>query len=161
MSYLTKKNNFLSPRRIDLFSEVSKDVDQVLNEVFGSPFFNGKKSKGYPLVDAIRTEEEKLILQYSVPGVSSENLNVEIETDEQGKFVAVSGSLSKDYTHKESLYQIRELSSQEFRRVIRLPEDVTDEDPKAILKDGILKLIFETKPEKITQKSKKINIESV
>jgi HSP20 family molecular chaperone IbpA len=158
MNYINSKKNSLLPRRVDLFSEVSRDVDQVLNEVFGSSFFDGKK-KGYPLVDVIRDNENKsLILQYTVPGVKQENLNVEIENDEKGKLVTVSGKLSIDYTHKESNYQIRELSSQEFRRVVRLPEDVTEEDPKAVLKDGVLKLVFKTKVEEVSSQVRKINI---
>lgn len=160
MNYISKKSNNLLPRRIDLFSEVSRDVDQVLNEVFGTSFFNGKKSKGYPLVDAIRDEDDSLIFQYTVPGVKQENLNVEIENDEQGKYLIVSGKLSEDYTHKESNYQIRELSSQEFRRIVRLPEDIIDEDPKAVLKDGVLKLTFRSKQKSIPPQPKKINISS-
>lgn len=46
------------------------------------------------------------------------------------------------YKHIEKDYQIRELSSQEFRRVIRLPEDVDTKDPTSNLKDGILTLTF-------------------
>lgn len=141
-----RKSNGLAPRRVDLFSEFSKDLDTVWNEVFGAPFLNGRKSKGYPLLDAVRSEGS-LTLQYTVPGVRLEDLSVEVSKDEQGRLLTVSGRLSSDYTHKESEYQIRELSSQEFRRVIRLPEDVLDDEPEALLKDGVLKLIFKTEKE--------------
>lgn len=155
-----KKSNGLAPRRVDLFSEFSKDLDTVWNEVFGAPFLNGRKSKGYPLLDAVRSEG-LLTLQYTVPGVKLEDLNVEISKDELGKLLTVSGRLSSDYTHKEVEYQIRELSSQEFRRVIRLPDDVFDEEPEALLKDGVLKLVFRTEKE-LEQESniKKLKIKS-
>lgn len=143
MNLINYKKNGLAPRRVDLFSEVSKELDTVFNEVFGAPFLNGRKSKGYPLLDAVRSEDA-LTLQYTVPGVKSEDLSVEISKDEDGKLLTVSGRLSNDYTHKDAEYQIRELSSQEFRRVIRLPEDVLDEEPEALLKDGVLRLIFKT-----------------
>lgn len=158
------KNNYngykgLAPRRIDLFSEFSKDLDQVFNEVFGAPILNGRKSKGYPLLDAIRTEN-KLILHYTVPGVRLEDLSVDITEDaDKSKILTVSGKLSSDYSHKEGDYQIRELSSQEFRRCIKLPEDVVEDEPDATLKDGVLKLIFKTKLEEESQPLvKKINI---
>lgn len=143
MHLINFKKNGLAPRRVDLFSEVGRDLDQVFNEVFGAPFLNGRKSKGYPLLDAVRSDG-LLTLQYTVPGVKLEDLSVEVSKDDQGRFLTVSGRLSSDYTHKESEYQIRELSSQEFRRVIRLPEDIVDEEPEAILKDGLLRLVFKT-----------------
>lgn len=160
MNLINYKKNGVAPRRVDLFSEVSRELDTVFNEVFGAPFLNGKKSKGYPLLDAVRSDGN-LILQYTVPGVKSEDLSVEVSKDDQGKLLTVSGRLSSDYTHKESDYQIRELSSQEFRRVIRLPEDVIDEEPEAILKDGVLSLVFATKQEQEPEPTvKKLKIKS-
>lgn len=135
--------NGLSPRRVDLFSEVSRELDHMFNEVFAGDYFTGKKSKGYPLVDAVRSKDT-LTLHYTVPGVKPENLDVEISRDENGRLLTVSGRLSGDYTYEESSYQIRELSSKEFKRVIRLPEDVTEDDPETVLKDGILRVVFRT-----------------
>lgn len=158
------KNSIL-PRRVDLFSEVGRDLDQVFNEVFGTPFFYGKNGKngkkgGYPLLDAIRSKDT-LTLQYTVPGVKLEDLNIEVSKDEQGNLLSVFGKLSSNYTYEEESYQIRELSSQEFRRVIRLPEDVLEDDPKATLKDGILSLVFKTRVENnLENKVKKIAITS-
>jgi HSP20 family molecular chaperone IbpA len=130
----------------------------MFNEVFAPSFFVGKKSRGYPLMDAIRGEGI-LTLQYTVPGVKQENLDVEIESDDQGRIVTVSGKLSDEYQHSETDYHIRELSSREFRRVVRLPEDVTEEEPEAILKDGLLRLVFKTaKPEQESPIVKKLKI---
>lgn len=152
--------NGLTPRRIDLFSEVSKELDQMFNEVFAAPFFVGKKSKGYPLLDAIQGKDT-LTLQYTVPGVKLEDLDVEVTRDDQGRLVTVSGRLSSEYTHLDEEYSIRELSSREFRRVIRLPEDVTDDEPEAVLKDGVLRLVFRTAPkEQELIQSKKLKIKS-
>lgn len=158
MSNLISRNGLL-PRRVDLFSEVSKELDHMFNEVFAAPYFAGKKSKGYPLLDAVKGKDT-LTLQYTVPGVRAEDLDVEVTRDDQGKILTVSGKLSKDYTHEEGNYHIRELSSKEFRRVIRLPEDVTEDDPETTLKDGVLKLVFKTTPEKqalVQTKKLKIN----
>jgi HSP20 family molecular chaperone IbpA len=128
------------PRRVDFFSEVSRDLDEVFNQVFAPQFFVNGKGRGYPRLDAVR-EDGKLKLQYTVPGVKSDDLNVELTSDDEGQLLTVSGNLSSEYTHEENNYQIRELSSQEFRRVVRLPEDVEGE-PEAELRDGILTLTF-------------------
>lgn len=150
----------LAPRRVDLFSEVSRELDQMFNEVFAAPFFAGKKSKGYPLMDAIQSDGV-LTLQYTVPGVKLEDLDVEVTKDDQGRLLTVSGRLSDEYTHQEDSYAIRELSSREFRRVIRLPDDITEDEPQAVLKDGVLRLSFNTVSQKqeLVQ-TKKLKIKS-
>lgn len=140
---LIARSNGLAPRRVDLFSEVSRELDHMFNEVFAGPYFSGKKTRGYPLMDAVRGRDT-LTLQYAVPGVKPEDLDVEISRDEQGRILTVSGRLSGDYTYEEGEYHIRELSSKDFRRVIRLPEDLVDEDPETVLKDGLLKVVFRT-----------------
>jgi|694.fasta_scaffold22242_12 HSP20 family molecular chaperone IbpA len=155
------KKSALAPRRIDLFSEFGRDLDQVFNEVFGAPFLHGRKSKGHPLLDVIRSDGS-LTFQYAVPGVKLEDLNIEITEDQDNsKILSVSGKLSSDYSHKDDYYHIRELSSQEFRRCIRLPEDIAQEDPVATLKDGVLRLVFKTHVEPEPQPSvKKIQVKS-
>ena len=145
MNMILTRSNLL-PRRIDLFSEMSKEFDRVSNEVFGAPFFKGiNKHKGYPLVDAIRNEHG-LTLQYTVPGVKRDDLNVEIIDDPDGSLLVVSGKLSDDYVYRDEHYQIKELSKQEFRRVVRLPEDVdVFTEPHVSLSDGILLVDFSLK----------------
>lgn len=155
-------NGYLAPRRVDLFSEISRELDHAMNNIFGHDFFAGlsKKGRGYPLMDAIRTDSQ-LILQYAVPGVKSNDLNVEITDDEQGRLLTVSGFLHEDYCYmnKENQFQIKELSSQEFRRVVRLPLDLDDKDPVTTLKDGILSLEFNlAKAAQPPTKTKKLSI---
>jgi HSP20 family molecular chaperone IbpA len=158
-NYNGSHKKYLAPRRVDLFNEISKDIDNAFNEIFGSKFFTGiKQHKGYPLVDAIRNKDA-LILHYTVPGVHKNDINAEITQDELGKLLTVSGQLGKNYVYEENSYQIRELSKQEFRRVIRLPEDILDEDPTVILENGILTLAFKIhKNEEVKPKIKKLNI---
>lgn len=146
MNLLLSKSS-IAPRRIDFMGELTKEVDRAMNEVFGAPFFNNvtKRSRGYPLMDAVRTTNN-LILQYTVPGVKLNDLKVQVEDDDHGQILTVSGKLSSDYSYSDNAYQIKELSSQEFRRVIRLPEDISDKEPIASLKDGILTLSFEILP---------------
>jgi HSP20 family protein len=132
----------------------------MFNEVFAPQFFAGKKGKGYPLLDAVKGDGT-MTLQYTVPGVKLEDLDVEITRDDQGRLLAVSGKLSQEYLHGEGDYHIRELSSKEFRRVVRLPDDITEEEPEAVLKDGLLRLKFKTvSPGLETLQVKKLKIKS-
>jgi len=134
--------NGLAPRRVDLFSEFSKEFDRISNEMFGAPFFKGvNKHKGYPLVDAVRNND-KLILRYTVPGVKKEDLSVEIVDDSDGNLLVVSGKLSQDYISNEDQYQIRELSKHDFRRVVRLPDDIDDSSSSIKLENGLLIISF-------------------
>jgi len=160
MSLILSRNGHLAPRRIDLFSEVSRELDHAMNNIFGHDFFAGlsKKGRGYPLMDAIRTDKQ-LVLRYTVPGVKSSDLNVEITEDDQGRLLTVSGFLHEDYLGQENQYQIRELSGQEFRRVVRLPSDLDDKDPITTLKDGILSVSFNlAKATQPPTKTKKLSI---
>jgi HSP20 family molecular chaperone IbpA len=158
-NYNGAHKKYLAPRRVDLFNEISKDIDNAFNEIFGSKYFTGlKQHKGYPLMDAIRTKDS-LILHYTVPGVNKNEINAEITQDELGKLLTIVGQLNNNYIYEENSYQIRELSKQEFRRVVRLPEDIEDEDPKVVLEDGILTLTFKLqKLEETKPKVKKLNI---
>lgn len=159
MNMLIRNNGTLSPRRIDLFSELNREFNRVSNEVFGAPFFKGlNKHKGYPLVDAIK-ENDSLILQYTVPGVKKENLNIEILDDELGHLLIVSGKLSNNYIFEEDSYHIREMSSQDFRRIVRLPDDVDEQQERTELQDGILTITFKLKSKEIDKpRTRKISI---
>jgi len=161
MNLSISRNGYLAPRRVDLFSEVSKELDQAMNSIFGHDFFAGlsKKGRGYPLMDAIRTDTH-LILQYTVPGVKLDDLIVELSEDDQGKLLTVGGFLHESYMAKNEQYQIKELSGQEFRRIIRLPSDLSDKDPVSSLKDGILTISFQllNKTEKPDSKTRKLKI---
>ena len=132
----------LAPRRVDLLSQVNKELDQIFNQVFNGHYFADKKSKGYPLMDVIR-KDDSLICQFTVPGVQLEDISLDITDEESGRYLSISGKLSSEYSDFSSdEYQIKELSSQEFRRVLRLPDDVSDEEPLAVLRNGILTLTF-------------------
>lgn len=161
MNLTISRNGYPAPRRVDLFSEVSKELDYAMNNIFGHEFFAGlsKKGRGYPLMDAIRTET-RLVLQYAVPGVKSDDLNVEITEDDAGKLLTVSGFLHEDYIGKNDNYQIKELSGQDFRRIIRLPSDIDNKDPETTLKDGILTVTFLlTSKEEPQPKVKKLKVQ--
>jgi HSP20 family protein len=159
MNMIVHTRNGLVPRRVDLFSEFSKEFDRISNEMFGAPFFKGvNKHKGYPLVDAIK-KDDKLVLQYTVPGVKKDDLSVDIMDDPDGSLLVVSGKLSDSYVFDEDEYHIRELSRQDFRRIVRLPDNLEDENPQIDLCDGLLIVSFSLKnKEQSSQKVRRLKI---
>ena len=159
MNMILHTRNGLAPRRVDLFSEFSKEFDRISNEMFGAPFFKGvNKHKGYPLVDAIK-KDDQLVLQYTVPGVKKDDLSVEIIDDPDGSLLVVSGKLSDSYTFNEDEYHIRELSKQEFRRIVRLPDNLQENSPDINLADGLLIISFSLQhKEEVKQKVRRLTI---
>jgi HSP20 family molecular chaperone IbpA len=136
--------------RDEVFGPVSRQLDRMLNDVFGQDFTDGVKSKAnFPPLDAYTTKDGNLVVKTTVAGYAPEQINVQILPE---GVLEISGS-SKTNGHKsEDQYHIRELSYGAFKRQLRLPENV-EGDPVAELKDGILTLTFklelpeEKKPE--------------
>jgi HSP20 family molecular chaperone IbpA len=136
--------------RDEVFGPVSRQLDRMLNDVFGQDFTEGVKNKAnFPPLDAYTTKDGNLVVKTTVAGYAPEQINVQILPE---GVLEISGS-SKTNGHKsEDQYHIRELSYGAFKRQLRLPENIEGE-PVAELKDGILTLTFklqlpeEKKPE--------------
>lgn len=135
-------------RRAELRNGLLFPIEQQFDRFFNS-FFEDfltpnmrdvcRATTGYPKVDATSTESE-FILRAAVPGVTRDNLKVEIEDST----LTLSGEMNDEYRHDEENSHIRELHKSRFSRTIQLPENV-EGDPEAKLKDGILELKWKTR----------------
>ena len=143
--------------RDEVFGPVSRQLDRMLNDVFGQDFTEGVKNKAnFPPLDAYTTKDGNLVVKTTVAGYAPEQINVQILPE---GVLEISGS-SKTNGHKsEDQYHIRELSYGAFKRQLRLPENIEGE-PVAELKDGILTLTFKLQlPEEKKPEIKKIPIQ--
>ena len=136
--------------RDDLFGPLSRQLDRMLNDVFGQDFTDGVKSKAnFPPLDAYTTKDGHLVVQTTVAGYPPEQINVQILPE---GVLEISGTSKSTGEKSEDQYHIRELSYGSFKRQLRLPENI-EGDPVAELKDGVLTLTFrlqlpeEKKPE--------------
>ena len=136
--------------REELFGPLSRQLDRMLNDVFGQDFTDGVKSKAnFPPLDAFTTKDGQLVVKTTVAGYLPEQINVQILPE---GVLEISGSSKTNGEKNENQYHIRELSYGSFKRQLRLPENI-EGDPVAELKDGILTLTFklqlpeEKKPE--------------
>lgn len=99
----------------------------------------------------VKDGEEAYEIFALLPGVSAEDLNIQIVNDT----VTIQGEIKVDSDENES-YIIRERPAGRFMRALRLPETVDSAKVDASLKDGVLTLYI-PKAEEARPKTIKIN----
>jgi HSP20 family protein len=120
---------------------------RLMDELLRSGAGNGNRGSGFtPPVDVHETEEEYLV-KIDVPGVKSEDVNVEINDN----VLSISGSRLADET---GTAQLVERPYGSFARTLTLPQGVDSDSIEAGYHDGVLELRIpkpaERKPKKIT-----------
>lgn len=100
----------------------------------------------------LKSDEDGYTLTALLPGVTSEDLNVQVVRDT----ITIAGELKNERDEK-STYLLMERPSGRFNRVINLPEEVQADKAVASLKDGVLTLSI-PKAEEARPKTIKINV---
>lgn len=96
----------------------------------------------------VREENDAYVLSALVPGIKSDELNIQVLED----VVRIDG----EYKADESNYLVRELPSGSFHRTLRLPAAIDAENVEAEVVDGVLTLRL-PKAESARPKQIKIN----
>ena len=98
----------------------------------------------------IREEEDTYILSALVPGLTAEDLHIQVLED----VLRIKG----EYQADEQGYLVRELPSGSFARTLRLPSVIDADHVEAKIADGVLTLTLpkaeSARPKKISVKSK-------
>jgi HSP20 family protein len=97
----------------------------------------------------VREEDEAYVLSALVPGLKSDELNIQILED----VVRIEG----EYKADENSYVVRELPSGSFRRTLRLPAPVDADHVEADITNGVLTLRL---PKAESARPKQIKIKS-
>ena len=97
----------------------------------------------------VREEDEAYVLSALVPGLKSDELNIQVLDD----VVRIEG----EYRLDESKYLVRELPSGSFTRTLRLPAAIDAEHVEADITDGVLTLRL---PKAESARPKQIKIKS-
>lgn len=150
------RNRATAPNRNDFLFPLEREFDKFFDQFFKKESLASiGQNSGFPKINAYE-KDNQLVLTVAVSGMTSEDINVEIDND---NILTISGRMSEEYHSPEgSINYLRELRSSYFERSLKLPENIQG-DPKANLKDGILSLIWEIKVEnKNFSNKKKINI---
>jgi HSP20 family protein len=108
-------------------------LDQVFND-FDKAWGN-TKSTFSPAVDVVE-EKEDYVLRAELPGVSKENIKVEVKE----KRLTVSGKKDSAWENKTGEYRYVESTYGTFSRSFELPRNVSGEAIRAEHQDGVLTL---------------------
>lgn len=104
----------------------------------------------------IREEDEAYVLSALVPGLTADDLNIQVLED----VVRIQGEYTRsnpvDKTEEQS-YLVNELPSGSFTRTLRLPSVIDADQVEARIADGVLTL---TLPKAESARPKKISIKS-
>jgi HSP20 family protein len=97
----------------------------------------------------VREEDDAFLLSALVPGIKSDELNIQVLED----VVRIEG----EYKAEESQYLVRELPSGSFKRALRLPVPIDAEHVEAEVTNGVLTLKL---PKAESARPKQIKIKS-
>jgi HSP20 family protein len=113
-------------------------------------------TKFVPAMDIAETDNSYKIIA-NIPGLNKDQIN--IETDEKGKKLQISGELKKQVSENEHFIRI-ERAQGKFNRVITLPSNADVEKAQAFLEDGVLTINIPKKtPSKEGSKNRAIKIQ--
>lgn len=123
------------------------DISDFMNDFFETSFSRVAQSTFKIDVEA---KENEYLVSADLPGVSKENINIEVE--DGNLTIAVSEIKESEDQNEEKTYLHRERSQRSMSRSVYLGE--IDEDAiKASLKDGVLEITLPKKAEIETKKT--------
>ena len=132
-----------------MMRRMQDDIDRIFGG-FGtgrglSPFFGATERADWaPAIDVFQRGND-LVVRADVPGLSPENLSVEIGDDA----LTISGERKSDREEEREGVFRSERSYGSFCRVIPLPEGAVADSAKADFKDGVLEVVIPTPPQEV------------
>jgi HSP20 family protein len=126
-----------------------REMDKVFEDVFAGrathhPHRHRRAEEGEsmePAVDVVETAEA-LIVKAQVPGVSKENLSLEVSAES----LTLKGE-SKAEAAVERRYHLQEICYGVFARTVSFPVRVEGDKAAAVLKDGVLQVTVPKSPQ--------------
>lgn len=140
-----------------LMRRMQDDIDRLFGTVgFGrgwpALFGEAERAEWAPAIEAFQRGNE-FVVRADVPGLSRENLSVEIGEDA----LTIRGERKQDYEEeREGVYR-SERAYGSFCRVIPLPEGAVADSAKATFKDGVLEVTLQA-PSKEVRRGRRIEI---
>ena len=143
---LFDRDEFLTP-----FSTLFDDFFNDSFDFLGKNFFE----KGtYPKVD-VRNEENKVVIEAGIPGLTKEQVNVELDNG----ILRIKGEKKSEDENKPKTYVHRELKHTSFCRSFSVGENIDADKVDAKFENGVLEIILPKKtPEPKPNSVKKIEL---
>lgn len=128
---------------MDPFEEIRR-MREWMDDIFGEIGYEGAKllpGPGEELVTAVPSidlidKDDRLVLKADMPGISKEDLNVEIKGDR----LEISAEVKHEEEKKEEGYIRKERSYRRYYRSIPLPAEIESEKVEASFENGVLKI---------------------
>ena len=127
--------------------------DELFNSLFNwnNKVVNHKSSM--PSVN-IKENEDGFILEMAAPGMSKEDLKLELDHD----VLTISAEINEEQEEQKDNFSRREFCQSSFSRAFTLPESTKNEDIKARYENGILEVTIPKKEEAKPQAKMEIAI---
>lgn len=106
----------------------------------------GETAGFIPLLDMYETDDS-LVLEMDVPGIDPEEILIKVYDD----IIMVEGIKRERREEKRFKYLCMERSFESFRRMIRIPIPVDLTGAKASYSDGVIRVIFPRKRNKVVK----------
>lgn len=139
--------------RVNPISEI-RAMDEMFERLFGRTPIASPTATNLPL--DIFERDGKFIVRASVPGISPENLDVQVEDN----VLTIRGEISHEYEGEDVKVYRREVSYGSFARSIRLPENLNFEKVDAEFSNGLVTISI-PRLEEVKPKALKVNVRPV
>ncbi|HID22678.1 MAG TPA: Hsp20/alpha crystallin family protein [Planctomycetaceae bacterium] len=135
-----------------LLDEFHREVDDLMNRLFGASEEEDRASGFVPDVNVVETGDA-YIVHVDLPGTGPEHINVEIK---QGD-LWITGERPDERARQDRTWHCVESRYGKFRRVIRLDGDVDRDHVEAHYKDGVLRV---TVPKAESVRTKRVPVKT-
>lgn len=139
--------------RVNPLSDI-RAMDEMFERLFGRTPIASPTATSLPI--DIFERKNKFIVRASVPGISPEKLDVQVEDN----VLTIRGEISHDYEGEDVKVYRREVSYGSFARSIRLPENLNLEEIDAQFSNGLVTISI-PRVEEVKPKALKVNVRSV
>lgn len=117
------------------------EMDRVFGTIRDNGYAPAARFRNLPPVN-ISQDEKNVYVEIEVPGLTMENLEVEVIDNK----LTIKGS-HEQVSEENRTYHRRERSNEEFTRRFNLNTEVVSQDIEAVLKNGVLIVTLPKRPE--------------
>ena len=129
-------------------------MDETMNRLwrgFSCYPADGDEPEGWTLPLDVIEQEDRILVNASVPGVKPDDLDISIEDN----VLTIKGETSTTHEVKDETFRLRERRFGSFHRTLRLPESVNSEGADTSYSHGVLTI---TLPKEEAKKARRLTI---
>ena len=143
--------------RDPFFGSFFNEMENLFEDFWGSNFLADVEGSSRRCSVDISENEDKFIVEAELPGIDEENLEVKLDQD----ILTISAQREEKDEEKdeEKNYYRKEIRKGRFERRFRLPDNIDQDEIKANLQNGMLKITLPKSEEAKTVKNIEVNQE--